>query len=35
MTIIEILPVPKSLMANKGRMNYNADFEIAKRLFAE
>jgi hypothetical protein len=35
MTIIEILPVPESLMANKGRMNYNADFEIANRLFAE
>jgi hypothetical protein len=29
------LPVPESFMANKGRMNYNADFEIANRLFAE
>jgi hypothetical protein len=35
MTIIEILPVPESLMANKGRMNYNADFELANRMFAE
>ena len=34
MTIIEVLQVPESLMANRGRMNYNADFEIANRLFA-
>lgn len=35
MTVIEILPIPESLFANKGRMNYNADFELAKQLYAE
>jgi len=35
MTINEILPVPKLLMASKGQMNYNADFEIANHFFAE
>jgi len=35
MTILEVLLFPESLLANKGRMNYNADFEFAKQLFAE
>lgn len=35
MTILEVLPTPDSLIANKGRMNYNADFELAKQVFAE
>ena len=33
MTILEILPNPDSICANKGRMNYNADLERAKRDF--
>lgn len=35
MTIMEILPMPESLLANKGRMNYNFDFELAKQQYAE
>jgi hypothetical protein len=34
-TIIEVLPFPETLLANKGRMNYNSDLEIANQLFAE
>lgn len=33
MTILEKLDNPNSLMAIKGSMNYNTDFETAKRLF--
>lgn len=33
MTILEKLNTPNFLMANRGRINYNADSDTAKRLF--
>lgn len=33
MTILEILPAPNPILANKGRMSYNTDLERAKREF--
>jgi hypothetical protein len=35
MLVIEILPFPESLLANKGRMNYNEDMKFAKQLYSE
>ena len=34
MTIIDVLPIPEPLVANKGRLNYNSDYKFAKQLFA-
>jgi hypothetical protein len=34
MTIIKKLPLPNVLIANKGKMNYMFDYDLAKQLFS-
>ena len=34
MKIIDVLATPEKIMANKGKVNYSCDFEIAKQIFS-